>query len=81
MRHFSQNRLALLGLFLVGFIVFLAIFADLLAPFDYDRVYFDRVLLIPLEHPNTTGTDEVGQDYLSRLIWARTSMTITCPFN
>ena len=78
-RRFSQNRLALLGLFLVGFIVFLAIFADLLAPFDYDRVYFDRVLLMPLEHPeHFLGTDEVGRDYLSRLIYgARTSMTVS----
>ena len=48
----------------MGFIVFLAIFADLLAPFDYDRVYFDRVLLMPLEHPeHFLGTDEVGRDY------------------
>ncbi|MDG2199149.1 MAG: peptide ABC transporter permease, partial [SAR324 cluster bacterium] len=50
-RRFSQNRLALLGLFLVGFILFLALFADLLSPFAYDRVYFDRVLLMPFDHP------------------------------
>ncbi|MGA1712146.1 MAG: hypothetical protein ACO4CS_12755 [bacterium] len=68
-RRFSQNRLALLGLFLVGFILFLAVFADLLSPFAYDRVYFDRVLLMPFDHPeHPLGTDEVGRDYLSRLI-------------
>ncbi|MEC8256196.1 MAG: peptide ABC transporter permease, partial [SAR324 cluster bacterium] len=78
-RRFSQNRLALLGLFLVGFILFLAIFADLLEPVAYDRVYFDRVLLMPMEHPeHFLGTDEVGRDYLSRLIYgARTSMTVS----
>ena len=63
----------------MGFILFLAIFADLLAPFAYDRVYFDRVLLMPMEHPeHFLGTDEVGRDYLSRLIYgARTSMTVS----
>ena len=78
-RRFSQNRLALIGLFLVGFILFLALFADLLSPFAYDRVYFDRVLLMPFDHPeHPLGTDEVGRDYLSRLIYgARTSMLVS----
>ena len=63
----------------MGFILFLALFADLLSPFAYDRVYFDRVLLMPFEHPeHPLGTDEVGRDYLSRLIYgARTSMMVS----
>ena len=78
-QRFSQNRLALLGLFLVGFILFLALFADLLSPFAYDHAYFDRVLLMPFEHSgHPLGTDEVGRDYLSRLIYgARTSMMVS----
>ena len=46
-RRFARNRLALTGLVIVGFVSFLAIFADLLAPFPYDHAYFDKVLLSP----------------------------------
>ena len=77
-RRFTRNRLAVLGLGLVSIFVFMAIFADLLAPFAYDKVYFERVLRFPLEHPkHLLGTDEVGRDYLSRLIFgARTSLFV-----
>ncbi len=77
-RRFTRNRLAVLGLALVGLFVFLAVFADLLAPFAYDKVYFERVLQFPLEHPaHFLGTDEVGRDYLSRLLYgARTSLFV-----
>jgi len=78
-RRFRRNRLAILGLVIVSFIIFLAIFADLLAPFPYDFAYFDKVLLLPLQHPDhPLGTDEVGRDYLSRLIYgARTSLMVS----
>jgi oligopeptide transport system permease protein len=77
-RRFFRNRLAVLGLAIVSFLVFLAVFADLLAPFPYDLVRFDRVLQFPFVHPeNPLGTDEVGRDYLSRLIYgARTSLIV-----
>ena len=77
-RRFTRNRLAVLGLGLVSVFVFMALFADLLAPFAYDKVYFDRVLQFPLEHPeHLLGTDEVGRDYLSRLLYgARTSLFV-----
>jgi len=77
-RRFSKNRLAMVGLVIVTFFVFLAVFADVLAPHPYDKVYFERVLLFPFEHPaHPMGTDEVGRDYLSRMIYgARTSITV-----
>lgn len=77
-RRFLRNRLAVLGLIIVLLFLFAAVFADLVAPFPYDRVHFDRVLRLPLELPaHPLGTDEVGRDYLSRLIYgARTSMTV-----
>lgn len=66
------------GLVIVAFFVMLAVFADVLAPHPYDKVYFERVLLFPFEHPaHPMGTDEVGRDYLSRMIYgARTSITV-----
>ena len=77
-RRFMRNRLAVVGFVIVLFFLFLAAFADLVAPFPYDKVYFDRVLRFPFELPgHPLGTDEVGRDYLSRLIYgARTSMTV-----
>ncbi len=47
-RRFFKNRLAVFGLTIVLFFLFLAIFADVLAPYRYDKVYFDKVLLLPL---------------------------------
>lgn len=77
-RRFLNNRLAVFGLAIVLFFLFLAIFADLVAPYPYDKVYFDRVLRMPFDLPgHPLGTDEVGRDYMSRLIYgARTSMTV-----
>lgn len=77
-RRFLNNRLAIFGLAIVLFFLFLAIFADLIAPYPYDKVYFDRVLRMPFDLPgHPLGTDEVGRDYMSRLIYgARTSMTV-----
>ena len=77
-RRFFRNRLAVFGLSIVATFLLLAIFADLIAPYRYDRVDFTKVLLFPFRdaaHP--LGTDEVGRDYLSRLIYgARTSMIV-----
>ena len=78
-RRFCRNRLAVVGLAIVGCISFLAAFAPLLAPFPYDFAYFDKVLLFPFQNPDhPLGTDEVGRDYLSRLIFgARTSLMVS----
>lgn len=78
MHRFTHNRLAVFGLFVVVFFLFLAVFADVIAPYDYDHADFTQVRLFPFEHPDhPLGTDEVGRDFLSRLIYgARTSMTV-----
>ncbi len=76
--RFFRNRLAVFGLAIVLLFLILALFADQIAPFPYDKVYYDRVLRFPFDLPgHPLGTDEVGRDYLSRLIYgARTSMTV-----
>jgi oligopeptide transport system permease protein len=77
-RRFFQNRLSVFGLVSVVFFLFLAIFADVLAPYPYDRADFSKVLLFPFaDSAHPLGTDDVGRDYLSRLIYgARTSMAV-----
>ncbi len=78
LRRFVHNRLAMGGLVLVLFFIILAIFADLLAPYRYDKADFSKVLQFPFVDPqHPLGTDEVGRDFLSRLIYgARTSLTV-----
>ena len=77
-RRFFRNILAVLGLIIVLFFLFLAIFADLIAPYPYDKMHLDKTLRFPFTDPEfLLGTDEIGRDYLSRLIYgARTSMTV-----
>lgn len=76
--RFMRNRLAVAGLVVVTFFLFLAIFADFLAPLPYDKADFTQVRVLPMVNPAyPLGTDEIGRDYLSRLIFgARTSMTV-----
>ncbi|MEZ4606160.1 MAG: ABC transporter permease [Deinococcales bacterium] len=78
-KRFLRNRLAVFGLIVVTFFIFLALFANLLAPFPYDKADFTKVLLMPFKDPaHPLGTDEVGRDYLSRMIYgARTSLLVS----
>jgi oligopeptide transport system permease protein len=75
-RRYRRNRTALVGLVVASFIVFVAVFAPLLAPAPYDYAVISDVLQPPSAQ-HLLGTDEVGRDLLSRVIYgARTSMTV-----
>jgi dipeptide transport system permease protein len=72
--YFSENRGAVIGLVVFLALVFVAVFADLIAPHSPFEQYRDAVLLPPawLEGGNWSyplGTDPVGRDILSRLIY------------
>ena len=72
--YFSENRGAVIGLVFFVFLVLLAIFAPLIAPHPPNAQYRDAVLVPPFwqEDGSTTfllGTDQVGRDILSRLIY------------
>ncbi|MCC7446825.1 MAG: ABC transporter permease [Anaerolineae bacterium] len=78
MRRFARNRLAMFGLVILIFLLFVAIFADVIAPYAYDDADFtitnERPFIDPA-HP--LGADSVGRDYLTRLMYgARTSMVV-----
>ncbi len=74
--RFKKNRLALIGGIIVTIMVLTAIFAPLIAPHDPYRTAPLRRLEAPsLEHP--LGTDAMGRDLLSRLIYgARVELSI-----
>ena len=80
--YFSENRGAVLGLIIFVALVIVAIFASLIAPHSPFEQYRDFALLPPAwaEGGNPSyllGTDPVGRDILSRLIYgARFSLFI-----
>ncbi|WP_417308013.1 dipeptide/oligopeptide/nickel ABC transporter permease/ATP-binding protein [Devosia sp.] len=63
------NRLAAAGLFIFGFIVIVAILAPLLPLPDPNITDQPNRLLRPLSDGHLLGTDHLGRDILSRLIW------------
>jgi oligopeptide transport system permease protein len=75
-RRFSRNKLALVGLSLVLFLLILAIGAPLFAPERYDEAHFDRAWQFPSPQ-HIMGTDALGRDFLSRIIYgARISLMV-----
>lgn len=80
--YFSSNKGALAGLIVIAFILFMAIFANFVAPHSPSDQYRDALLLPPawLQGGNWSfilGTDDVGRDILSRLIYgSRLSITV-----
>src|SRR5450755_1015013 len=71
---YAQNRGAVIGLALVVLLVLLAIFANLVSPHPPNEQYRDFTLVPPVWHEGGTanfilGTDPVGRDILSRLIY------------
>jgi peptide/nickel transport system permease protein len=67
-RRFAENKLALLGLALIAVLILTAVFAPLLAPYDpYDQDLENT--LAPPSSEHWLGTDPLGRDQLSRLIY------------
>ncbi|MES5098029.1 ABC transporter permease subunit [Agrobacterium sp. BA1120] len=71
--YFSENRGAVIGLYVFAIIVFVAVFASFIAPHSPFQQYRETILLPPawLQGGNWSfplGTDPLGRDILSRLI-------------
>ncbi len=68
LRRLLRNRLAMVGLVICVLIIFSAVFANLLTPYDYSEQNFD----IRLQFPNAQhllGTDNFGRDLLARMLY------------
>ena len=74
--YFKHKLLGTVGLFIVVVMVLTAIFADAIAPFEYQQQNYNDVLTAP----NFTfffGTDNFGRDIFSRIVHgARISMLV-----
>lgn len=65
---FKRNKTAMIGLVILGILVFVSIFGQWLAPYDYRQSNMPE----SLQPPSTAhwlGTDELGRDLLSRIIY------------
>lgn len=68
MKGISNNRSIKIGLCILCILLFLAVFADFIAPYDPNQKDLDERLIKPCyEHP--FGTDHLGRDILSRVIF------------
>ena len=76
LRQFAGNRLAVVGGALVALVFIVALFASFLSPHDPSAIDIKNILIGPtFAHP--LGTDELGRDVLSRMIWgSRVSLKV-----
>jgi oligopeptide transport system permease protein len=76
MKAFLKSRMTTVSLIFVGGVCLLAVAAPFVTPFSYEEQNVDRVLLPP-NSVNFMGTDSLGRDLYSRIIYgARVSVAI-----
>ncbi|MBX9468004.1 MAG: ABC transporter permease [Rhizobium sp.] len=80
-KEIGRQPAALFGLIVIGLVLIAALGAPLFAPFDPDEQMFDGLTLegapMPPGGPFPLGTDTLGRDLLSRMLFgARTSLII-----
>jgi len=75
-RRFTQHRVAMLGLVILAIMILASIFAPLLAPYGVNQQDLFAQLQPPSAH-HLLGTDDLGQDVLTRLLYGgRISLSI-----
>ena len=64
----KKNKMAMLGLYLLIFMVAMSIFGPIISPYNMETIDFTNTNVKPsLAHP--LGTDEIGRDILTRLMY------------
>ena len=76
--RFFRHRLAVASLIVLVLVALVAIFAEQVAPYQYDEFDFEHIVQPPTtEGWHLFGTDQLGRDYLSRVIYGlRTSLWV-----
>jgi peptide/nickel transport system permease protein len=75
-KRFSKNKMALAGCAVVGLLFIVSILAPWIAPYDPNHMNLQNVL-VPPSGTHLFGTDQLGRDVLSRMIWgARISLKV-----
>ena len=71
-KRFFERKLAVIGLVMALSLIFVALFAEWIAPYDPTKVDFGATFQSPSwEHP--FGTDSLGRDYFSRVLKGTTA--------
>jgi peptide/nickel transport system permease protein len=68
-KRFLRRPLAVVGLAVALAFILVAIFAPWIAPYSPSETDFNATLAPPFTEGHILGTDELGRDMLSRLIW------------
>lgn len=72
-----RNRVGVLGLGIVALLILLSFFAPWLAPQDPNQTELAAKLIPPLTKGHILGTDQLGRDILSRIIYgSRISLSV-----
>jgi peptide/nickel transport system permease protein len=75
-KRFSKNRLAVIGAVTVLLLITVSLFAPFIAPYDPTAINVHDVLSPPSK-THLLGTDELGRDVFSRIIWgSRVSLKV-----
>ena len=76
-KRFVKRKVSLVGLLLVILFIFVAVFADVIAPYDFSAQDLSNRLQFPsAEH--WLGTDNFGRDILTRMLYGgRTSLLVS----
>ena len=67
-KQLVKNKLALMGGIVVVVLFVVSVFAPVLSPYDPDAIHVNEILMPP-SRQHILGTDELGRDVLSRMIW------------
>lgn len=76
LKRLSKNNAAIAGLIIMCIMILIAILAPVISPYPYEKIDVSNAYSSPtLQHP--CGTDQLGRDILSRLIYgSKYSLTI-----
>jgi peptide/nickel transport system permease protein len=75
-RRIARDRLSVSGLTILVLVAGAAIFAPLIAPYD-PKTQDVRAIFADPSRAHLLGTDDLGRDILSRIIWgARASLSV-----
>jgi peptide/nickel transport system permease protein len=75
-KGFKKNKLAVSGTIIIAGLFIIAVFAPVIAPYDQDAIN-TREIFTPPSKIHLMGTDELGRDVLTRIMWgARVSLLV-----
>lgn len=76
-RRLLRRPTAIFSAIYIGILMIVSIFAEQIAPYAYDFQNYDKVRVSPLTPGYLLGTDQLGRDILSRMIYGtRVSMSV-----